>query len=62
MSKKDKSITGIEHKYEILKQSKSNNIDYKICIPKWNNINRINPSRIWNKSMKQFENEYLNHF
>ena len=45
-NKKDKPITGIEHKYEILKQSKSNNIDYKICIPKRNNINRINPSRI----------------
>jgi len=34
MSKKDKPITGIEHKYEILKQLKSNIDNYKICITK----------------------------
>lgn len=30
--------------------------------PVWNDIDRVDASKIWNKSMKQFENEYLNHF
>lgn len=52
MNKKDKSITDIEHKYDILKQSKSNNIDYKIYTPKWNDINRINHLKMWNNKRK----------
>lgn len=47
MNKKDKPIIGIEGKYEILKQLKSNNLDcYKYDIPVWNNIDRIKPSKI----------------
>lgn len=52
MDKEDKPITGIEHKYEILKQSKSNIDNYKICIPKWNYIDRINHLNIWNNKEK----------
>ena len=52
-NKKDKPITGIEHKYEILKQSKSNNSNcFKYDAPIWNYIDRINPLKIWNESMK----------
>ena len=32
------------------------------AFPIWNDINRIDALKIWDKSMKQFENEYLNHF
>lgn len=53
MDKKDKPITGIEHKYEILKQSKSNNINcFKYDAPIWDYIDRIEPQIYWNKSMK----------
>ena len=58
MDKEDKPITGIEHKYEILKQSKSNNLNrFKYDVLVWDYVDRVDPLKIWNNKDENIKNK-----